>query len=69
MELLDPLLHADVLGRPAWLWLAFLAIVVALLAFDLGILHRGDRAMSMRATVEEFLEKHGRPAARDGEAR
>ena len=37
-ELLD-LLHTPWLGTAAWLWLSFLAIVIALLAFDLGILH------------------------------
>jgi tellurite resistance protein TerC len=31
---------ADVLGHAAWLWLMFLGIVVALLVFDLGVLHR-----------------------------
>jgi len=33
-------LHADVLGHAAWLWLMFVAVVVALLVFDLGVLHR-----------------------------
>jgi len=31
------------LGQPVWAWLAFATIVVALLAFDLGILHRKER--------------------------
>ncbi len=34
-------LSADWLGTPAWLWLAFLGAVVALLALDLGVLSRG----------------------------
>lgn len=37
---MDALLFADFLGKPAWMWLAFISIVVALLAFDLGVLHR-----------------------------
>jgi tellurite resistance protein TerC len=31
------------LGQPTWAWLVFAAIVVALLVFDLGILHRKER--------------------------
>ncbi|WP_210211961.1 MULTISPECIES: hypothetical protein [unclassified Mesorhizobium] len=30
----------DWLGTPAWFWLAFLGLVVALTAFDLGVLHK-----------------------------
>ncbi|MBC5784137.1 TerC family protein [Ramlibacter sp. USB13] len=40
-------LFADFLGQPAWLWLAFIGIVMALLAFDLGVLHRDDRAIDV----------------------
>lgn len=28
------------LGKPAWMWVMFLAVVVALMAFDLGVLER-----------------------------
>jgi len=31
------------LGQPAWAWLLFALIVVALLVFDLGVLHRKER--------------------------
>jgi tellurite resistance protein TerC len=34
---------ADFLGKPVWAWLLFLGIVSALLAFDLGVLHRKSR--------------------------
>jgi tellurite resistance protein TerC len=30
----------DVLGKPAWMWVLFLGLVLALLTFDLGVLHR-----------------------------
>lgn len=33
-------LLADIVGKPLWMWAAFLTIVIALLAFDLGVLHR-----------------------------
>ena len=40
-------LAADWLGTPAWFWLAFLALVAALTAFDLGVLHKEDREMGI----------------------
>jgi tellurite resistance protein TerC len=36
------------LDTPAYLWLTFLAIVVGLLVFDLGILHRNQREIGAR---------------------
>jgi tellurite resistance protein TerC len=33
----------DFLGKPVWLWTAFMALVATLLAFDLGVLHRKQR--------------------------
>jgi tellurite resistance protein TerC len=39
----DALLCALFLGKPVWMWLAFLALVIALLAVDLGVLHRKAR--------------------------
>ncbi len=41
------ILFADWLGTPAWLWLVFAGLVVALTAFDLGVLHKDDRAMGI----------------------
>lgn len=34
------MLFMEALGKPLWMWLAFLLLVGALLAFDLGVLHR-----------------------------
>ncbi len=51
---MDPLLvafSADFLGKPVWLWLAFLGIVVTLLVIDLGILHREDREIEVRESL------------------
>jgi tellurite resistance protein TerC len=39
------------LGKPAWMWLGFLAIVGLLLAFDLGILHRKQREIGVRESL------------------
>jgi tellurite resistance protein TerC len=44
-------LLADWLGKPAWMWLAFLGIVIALLVFDLGVLHRESREIGVRESL------------------
>jgi tellurite resistance protein TerC len=43
--------HIEWLGKPAWMWLSFLAIVGALLAFDLGILHSKQREIGVRESL------------------
>ncbi len=47
MELLADFLTSDFLGKTLWLWFAFLAVVGALLAFDLGVLHKHDRELGV----------------------
>ncbi|HEX8214233.1 MAG TPA: TerC family protein [Allosphingosinicella sp.] len=39
------------LGKPLWMWLAFVAIVAALLALDLGVLHRKQREIGVRESL------------------
>ncbi|MBL0085376.1 MAG: TerC family protein [Ideonella sp.] len=51
MDSLLPLLSTDVLGKPAWVWLTFVGIVVALLAFDLGVLHKQDKEIGVRESL------------------
>jgi tellurite resistance protein TerC len=41
----------DWLGKPAWMWLAFIGIVTALLVFDLGILHKDAREIEVRESL------------------
>jgi tellurite resistance protein TerC len=48
---LSPLLFGEFLGKPAWMWLAFLAIVVALLVFDLGVLHKDTREIKVSESL------------------
>ena len=48
-------LFADWLGTPAWFWLAFFVIVVALTAFDLGFLHRENREIGIRESLKLSL--------------
>ena len=40
-------LFTDWLGTPLWFWLSFAGIVLALTAFDLGVLHKEDKAMGI----------------------
>ncbi len=41
----------DFLGKPVWMWATFLGIVVAMLAFDLGVLHRDNHVISVRESL------------------
>lgn len=48
MELLSTLW----LGMPIWIWLAFLGTVLAILAFDLGVLHRDAQAIGVSDSLK-----------------
>lgn len=39
------------LGKPVWMWLGFLSVVAALLAFDLGVLHRKAQEIGVAASL------------------
>ncbi len=39
------------LGKPLWMWLAFVGIVMALLTFDLGVLHKKNRPIEVRESL------------------
>lgn len=45
------ILTSVLLGQPLWMWLGFLGIVVALLAFDLGVLHRDGHEIEVRESL------------------
>lgn len=51
MDALISLLNADFLGKAVWLWLTFLGVVVTLLAFDLGVLHRDQHEIGVRESL------------------
>jgi tellurite resistance protein TerC len=40
------------LGKPLWMWLLFITIVIALLAFDLGILHKDDHEIEVGESLK-----------------
>jgi tellurite resistance protein TerC len=51
MDILAELVAADFVGKPMWLWLSFIGVVIALLAFDLGVLHRDDHVIEVRESL------------------
>jgi tellurite resistance protein TerC len=51
MDMLLELLLADFVGKPVWLWVAFIGIVIGLLAFDLGVLHRDDHVIEVKESL------------------
>ncbi len=51
---MDPLLqflYSDFLGKAVWIWLVFIGIVVMLLAFDLGVLHKDDHEIEVKESL------------------
>lgn len=51
MSALSAYLNQDVLGTDLWLWLSFFAVVLTLLALDLGVLHRGNREIGVKESL------------------
>lgn len=50
MDLMD-FLYIEWLSKPVWLWIAFMIMVLALLAFDLGVIHKENRQITFRESV------------------
>jgi tellurite resistance protein TerC len=44
-------LFIDWLGKPVWMWLGFLSIVLSILVFDLGVLHRDNHEIEVRESL------------------
>lgn len=42
----------DILGKPVWIWLSFVTAVMALLAFDLGILNRKGHEIGIAESLK-----------------
>jgi tellurite resistance protein TerC len=49
---LETLVFTLFLGKPLWLWFTFIAIVIALLVFDLGILNKDDREIGVSESLK-----------------
>ncbi|PHY18966.1 TerC family protein [Caulobacter sp. BP25] len=44
-------LTLPIIGKPLWMWAGFVLAVIALLAFDLGVLHRKTREIGVRESL------------------
>ncbi len=44
-------LMVDWLSKPVWMWLAFIGLVLVLLAFDLGVLHKKDKELGIAESL------------------
>jgi tellurite resistance protein TerC len=51
VEFVAAVAFGDFLGKPVWAWALFLSIVVAILAFDLGLFHRKAHVISLRESM------------------
>lgn len=40
------------LGTPVWMWLLFIAVVITLLVFDLGVLHKDDHEIGVAESLK-----------------
>jgi len=52
MDLLQSFLLAEFLGKETWIWLAFIGAVMALLAFDLGVVNRKDHEIGVSESLK-----------------
>jgi tellurite resistance protein TerC len=51
MDFLSSTLAVSWLGMPVWIWLTFLAIVVTILAIDLGLFHKEAHEVSLKESA------------------
>ena len=51
MEISLDWLYTPFLGTAIWLWLAFITIVITLLAFDLGVLHKDAHEIGVKESL------------------
>ena len=40
------------LGTPVWMWLLFITVVITLLVFDLGVLHKDDHEIGVAESLK-----------------
>ena len=46
------LLLSEFLGKPIWMWLLFMGLVIALLVFDLGVLNKDDHEIGIAESLK-----------------
>jgi tellurite resistance protein TerC len=50
MDFID-FFHLEFMSKPVWMWTAFLVLVLTLLAFDLGLLHRRPHEIGVKESL------------------
>ena len=48
---MNDLLSLDAMGKPLWMWLVFLGIIATLVVFDLAIMNRHARALTVKDSL------------------
>jgi tellurite resistance protein TerC len=51
MDFITSLLAGSWLGMPIWVWLSFIAVVILILAIDLGLFHKEAHEVSMKESA------------------
>ena len=51
MDFIPQFFYNPFLGKAIWIWLLFIGIVVTLLAFDLGVLHKDDHEIEVKESL------------------
>lgn len=46
------LLFIDWLGKPIWMWLRVITLVIAILSFDLGVLHKENKEIEVGESIK-----------------
>lgn len=46
------LFFVEWLGKPLWMWAGFIALVIAILSFDLGILHKQNKEIGVGESIK-----------------
>ncbi|MGF6175876.1 TerC family protein [Ensifer sp. 4252] len=46
------LLFIDWLGKPIWMWLSFITLVIAILSFDLGVLQKENKEIEVGESIK-----------------
>ena len=52
MDGLFATIFLEFLGKPVWIWLVFVGIVLALLVLDLGVLNRRDHVIGVGESLK-----------------
>lgn len=42
----------EAMGKPIWMWVGFITLVIALMSFDLGVLNRKQRDMTIKGSLK-----------------